>query len=112
MEIPVDTNIPQGFDMDDGNSAPVAPVPQYEDDNESEMEEDIQPIYYHVPNNNNNTNSQPPPPPVQDSMFNNVNPVIWMVVIFVAFILGFFMGMGSGGKGGQAPIILAPRGNM
>jgi hypothetical protein len=46
-------------------------------------------------------------------LMNNINPLVWMVIVFVAFILGFFMGMGSGGgKGGQAPIILAPRGNM
>jgi len=116
MEIPVDTNIPQGFDLDDGHGAavyknnPEGPQPQYEDDGGSDIDEDnVQPIYYHVPPA---TQAPSSPPPPQDSMFNNVNPVIWMVIIFVAFILGFFMGMGSGGKGGQSPIILAPRGNM
>jgi len=38
--------------------------------------------------------------------------LVWMVIVFIGFILGFFMGMGSGGKGGSqaAPIILTTSG--
>jgi hypothetical protein len=50
---------------------------------------------------------QQAPPQQTDTIFNSISPLVWMVIVFIGFILGFFMGMGSGGKGGSqaAPII-------
>jgi hypothetical protein len=116
MEVAVDSNIPQGFDMDDGGAAPIyRPDIQVEQEPEQQEEEQVQPIYYEIPMPKQQ--EQHPqeiyhhtPPPQQDTMFSGISPLVWMVIIFVAFILGFFMGMGAGGRnsgsGQAAPIIL------
>ena len=117
MEVAVESNIPQGFDMDDGGAAPIyRPDIQIEQEPEQQEEEQVQPIYYEIPMPKQERQPeivyQQPPPPSQDTIFSGISPLIWMVIIFVAFILGFFMGMGSGGKGGSqaAPIILTTSG--
>ena len=115
MEVAVDSNIPQGFDMDDGGAAPIyRPDIQVEQEPEQQEEEQVQPIYYEIPMPKQQEQHQEiyhhPPPPQQDTMFSGITPLVWMVIIFVAFILGFFMGMGAGGRnsgpGQAAPIIL------
>ena len=115
MEVAVDSNIPQGFDMDDGGAAPIyRPDIQVEQEPEQQEEEQVQPIYYEIPMPKQQEQHQEiyhhPPPPQQDTMFSGISPLVWMVIIFVAFILGFFMGMGAGGRnsgpGQAAPIIL------
>jgi len=117
MEVAVDSNIPQGFDMDDGGAAPIyRPDVQVEQESsEKQEEEQVQPIYYEIPmpkqqEQNHQEIYHHPPPPQQDTMFSGISPLVWMVIIFVAFILGFFMGMGAGGRnsgpGQAAPIIL------
>jgi len=117
MEVAVESNIPQGFNMDEGNSAPIYrpnEIPMETLNQEEQEEEEPQPIYYEVPMPKQQEYRQPeyptPQSPPQQSFMNNINPIIWMVIIFVAFILGFFMGMGASGRnngGGQAaPIIL------
>lgn len=108
---------PQGFDMDENSTAPIynPEIKGRYDDDEEQDGDDIQeqPIYYQIPESGNYYNEKPSERDREkESLMNGINPMIWMVIVFVAFILGFFMGMGSGGKGGQAPIILAPRGNM
>jgi hypothetical protein len=115
MEVAVESNIPQGFDMDDGGAAPIyRPDIQVEQEPEQQEEEQVQPIYYEIPMPKQQEQHQEiyhhPPPPQQDTMFSGISPLVWMVIIFVAFILGFFMGMGAGGRnsgpGQAAPIIL------
>ena len=117
MEVAVDSNIPQGFDMDDGGAAPIyRPDIQVEQEPEQQEEEQVQPIYYEIPmpkqqeQHHQEIYHHPPPPSQQDTMFSGISPLVWMVIIFVAFILGFFMGMGAGGRnsgpGQAAPIIL------
>jgi hypothetical protein len=116
MEVAVDSNIPQGFDMDDGGAAPIyRPDIQVEQEPEQQEEEQVQPIYYEIPmpkqqEQNHQEIYHHPPPPQQDTMFSGISPLVWMVIIFVGFILGFFMGMGAGGRnngpGQAAPIIL------
>lgn len=108
MEVNVD--VPQGFDMDEDNTHEYNPdMERFEDEEEDiPMQRRQQPIYYEMPEY-----SKPQQNETGGGLINNINPLVWMVIVFVAFILGFFMGMGSGGKGGShAPIILAPRGNM
>jgi hypothetical protein len=116
MEVAVDSNIPQGFDMDEGGAAPIyRPDIQVEQEPEQQEEEQVQPIYYEIPmpkqqEQHHQEIYHHPPPPQQDTMFSGISPLVWMVIIFVAFILGFFMGMGAGGRnsgsGQAAPIIL------
>ena len=116
MEVAVESNIPQGFDMDDGGAAPIyRPDIQVEQEPEQQEEEQVQPIYYEIPmpkqqEQHHQEIYHHPPPPQQDTMFSGISPLVWMVIIFVAFILGFFMGMGAGGRNGgpgqAAPIIL------
>ena len=116
MEVAVESNIPQGFDMDDGGAAPIyRPDIQVEQEPEQQEEEQVQPIYYEIPMPKQQEQRQPEiiyqqAPPQSETMFSGISPLVWMVIIFVAFILGFFMGMGAGGRnsgGGQAaPIIL------
>ncbi len=115
MEVAVESNIPQGFDMDDGGAAPIyRPDIQVEQEPEQQEEEQVQPIYYEIPMPKQQEQHQEiyhhPPPPQQDTMLSGISPLVWMVIIFVAFILGFFMGMGAGGRnsgpGQAAPIIL------
>ena len=120
MEVAVDRNIPQGFDMDDGGAAPIYrpnDIPPEPEAPEEPEEEQVQPIYYEIPMPKQQEQQpeiiyqQSPPQP--DTIFSGITPLVWMVIIFVAFILGFFMGMGAGGKngGGQgAPIILTTSG--
>jgi hypothetical protein len=116
MEVAVDSNIPQGFDMDDGVAAPIyrpndIPIPK---EVQEDQEEEPQPIYYEIPMPKHQEHSQPEviyqQAPPQDTVFGNIRPIIWMVIVFVAFILGFFMGMGASGRnsgpGQAAPIIL------
>ena len=117
MEVAVDSNIPQGFDMDDGNAAPIYrpnDIPlQKEVSEEQDQGEEPQPIYYEIPMPKQEQH-QPEiiyqQPMQSDNMFGNIRPIIWMVIVFVAFILGFFMGMGASGRnsgsGQAAPIIL------
>ena len=116
MEVAVES-IPQGFDMDDGGAAPIyRPDIQVEQEPEQQEEEQVQPIYYEIPmpkqqeQHHQEIYHHPPPPSQQDTMFSGISPLVWMVIIFVAFILGFFMGMGAGGRnsgpGQAAPIIL------
>jgi len=112
MEVNVD--VPKGFDNDEDHAHIYNPDMERFEDEEQEEEppRHQQPIYYEVPERYESYKERENR---QDggSLMNNINPLVWMVIVFVAFILGFFMGMGSGGKGGsQAPIILAPRGNM
>jgi len=117
MEVAVDSNIPQGFDMDDGGAAPIyRPDIQVEQEpQEQQEEEQVQPIYYEIPmpkqqEQHHQEIYHHPPPPQQDTVFGGISPLVWMVIVFVAFILGFFMGMGAGGRnsgpGQAAPIIL------
>jgi hypothetical protein len=117
MEVAVDSNIPQGFDMDDGNAAPIyRPDIQVEQEPEQQEEEQVQPIYYEIPmpkqqeHHQQDVIYQQAPPPQQDTVLGGISPLVWMVIVFVAFILGFFMGMGAGGRnsgpGQAAPIIL------
>jgi len=116
MEVAVDSNIPQGFDMDDGGAAPIyRPDIQVEEEPEQQEEEQVQPIYYEIPMPKQQEQRQPEiiyqqAPQHSETVFSGISPLVWMVIIFVAFILGFFMGMGAGGRnngGGQAaPIIL------
>ena len=116
MEVAVDSNIPQGFDMDDGGAAPIyRPDIQVEQEPEQQEEEQVQPIYYEIPMPKQQEQRQPEiiyqqAPQHSETVFSGISPLVWMVIIFVAFILGFFMGMGAGGRnngGGQAaPIIL------
>jgi hypothetical protein len=111
MEVNVG-DVPQGFDMDEDNTHTYSPdAERFEDEEDEEPMHNQQPIYYEMPEYPKQQMNMG-----QESgggLMNNINPLVWMVIVFVAFILGFFMGMGSGGgKGGQAPIILAPRGNM
>ena len=115
MEVAVDSNIPQGFDMDDGGAAPIyRPDIQVEQEPDQQEEEQVQPIYYEIPmpkqqEQHHQEIYHHPPPPQQDTIFSGISPLVWMVIIFVAFILGFFMGMGAGGRNGSgqaAPIIL------
>jgi len=119
MEVAVDSNIPQGFDMDDGGAAPIYrpnDIPMEREAPEESEEDQVQPIYYEIPMPKHQERSQPEviyqqaPPSHQDTMFSGISPLVWMVIIFVAFILGFFMGMGAGGRnngpGQAAPIIL------
>ena len=119
MEVSVDRNIPQGFDMDDGNAAPIYrpnDIPPDAEDPEETEEDQVQPIYYEIPMPKHQEHRPEiiyqQAPPQQDTIFSGISPLVWMVIIFVAFILGFFMGMGSGGKGGSqaAPIILTTSG--
>ena len=124
MEVAVDSNIPQGFDMDSGAAAPIyrpniADLRQeeVEEEEEQQMNEDVQPIYYEVPMPKQQDHRQEiiyqhAPPQQPENILNNISPLIWMVIVFIGFILGFFMGMGSGGKGGSqaAPIILTTSG--
>ena len=116
MEVAVDSNIPQGFDMDDGAAAPIYrpnDIPAQKEVQE-DQEEEPQPIYYEIPMPKQQEHSQPEvvyqQAPPQDTIFGNIRPIIWMVIVFVAFILGFFMGMGASGRnsgpGQAAPIIL------
>ena len=116
MEVAVES-IPQGFDMDDGGAAPIyRPDIQVDQEPEQQEEEQVQPIYYEIPmpkqqeQHHQEIYHHPPPPSQQDTMFSGISPLVWMVIIFVAFILGFFMGMGAGGRnsgpGQAAPIIL------
>jgi hypothetical protein len=116
MEVAVDSNIPQGFDMDDGAAAPIYrpnDIPAQKEVQE-DQEEEPQPIYYEIPMPKQQEHSQPEvvyqQAPPQDTVFGNIRPIIWMVIVFVAFILGFFMGMGASGRnsgsGQAAPIIL------
>jgi len=116
MEVAVDSNIPQGFDMDDGGAAPIyRPDIQVEQEPEQQEEDQVQPIYYEIPMPKQQEQRQPEiiyqqAPQHSENVFSGISPLVWMVIIFVAFILGFFMGMGAGGRnngGGQAaPIIL------
>ena len=116
MEVAVDSNIPQGFDMDDGGAAPIyRPDIQVEQEPDQQEDEQVQPIYYEIPmpkqqEQHHQEIYHHPPPPQQDTIFSGISPLVWMVIIFVAFILGFFMGMGAGGRnngpGQAAPIIL------
>ena len=116
MEVAVDSNIPQGFDVDDGAAAPIYRPNDIPPEPESpEQEEDqVQPIYYEIPMPKQQEHSQPEviyqQAPPQDTIFGSIRPIIWMVIVFVAFILGFFMGMGASGRnsgsGQAAPIIL------
>jgi len=118
MEVAVESNIPQGFDMDDGGAAPIYrpnDIPIEQENHDEQEEEQVQPIYYEVPMPKHQEHHQPEiiyqqAPPQSETMFSGISPLVWMVIIFVAFILGFFMGMGAGGRnsgGGQAaPIIL------
>jgi len=117
MEVAVDSNIPQGFDMDDGNAAPIyRPDIQVEQEPEQQEEEQVQPIYYEIPmpkqqeHHQQDVIYQQAPPPQQDTVLGGISPLVWMVIVFVAFILGFFMGMGAGGRNSgpsqAAPIIL------
>lgn len=110
MEVNVG-DVPQGFDMDEDNTHAYNPdVERFEDEEEEMPMHSRQPIYYEMPDY---PKQQPATgQDVTGGLMNNINPLVWMVIVFVAFILGFFMGMGSGGGKGQAPIILAPRGNM
>ena len=116
MEVAVDSNIPQGFDMDDGAAAPIYrpnDIPVQKEVQE-DQDEEPQPIYYEIPMPKQQEHSQPEvvyqQAPPQDTIFGNIRPIIWMVIVFVAFILGFFMGMGASGRssgpGQAAPIIL------
>ena len=117
MEVSVESNIPQGFDMDDGAAAPIYrpnDIPIEQENRDEQEEEQVQPIYYEIPMPKQQEHNQPEviyqQAPQQDNVFSNVRPIIWMVIVFVAFILGFFMGMGAsgrnGGSGQAAPIIL------
>lgn len=123
MEVAVESNIPQGFDMDDGNAAPIyrPNIPDLRQVDEEEQEdrddEQVQPIYYEIPMPKQERQpeiiyQQMPQPQNSDTIFNSISPLVWMVIVFIGFILGFFMGMGSGGKGGSqaAPIILTTSG--
>ena len=122
MEVAVESNIPQGFDTDDGNAAPIyrptIPDLRQVDEEEQEQQDDepVQPIYYEVPMPKQERQPeiiyQQAPPQQTETIFNGISPLIWMVIVFIGFILGFFMGMGSGGKGGSqaAPIILTTSG--
>jgi len=123
MEVAVESNIPQGFDMDDGNAAPIyrPNIPDLrqvdEEDQEDRDDEQVQPIYYEIPMPKQERQpeiiyQQMPQPQNSDTIFNSISPLVWMVIVFIGFILGFFMGMGSGGKGGSqaAPIILTTSG--
>ena len=116
MEVAVDSNIPQGFDMDDGVAAPIYrpnDIPIQKEVQE-EQDEEPQPIYYEIPMPKQQEHHQPEviyqQAPPQDTVFGSIRPIIWMVIVFVAFILGFFMGMGASGRnsgsGQAAPIIL------
>ena len=118
MEVAVESNIPQGFNMDEGGAAPIYrpnDIPIQRENHDEQEEEQVQPIYYEVPMPKQQEHHQPeiiyqPAPPKSDTVFSGISPLVWMVIVFVAFILGFFMGMGAGGRnngGGQAaPIIL------
>ena len=117
MEVAVESNIPQGFDMDDGGAAPIyrPDINVEQEPQEQQEEEQVQPIYYEIPmpkqqEQHHQEIYNPPPTPHQENIFNGISPLVWMVIIFVAFILGFFMGMGAGGRnvgpGQAAPIIL------
>lgn len=122
MEVAVESNIPQGFDMDDGNAAPIyrPNIPDLrqvdEEEQEDQDDEQVQPIYYEVPMPKQERQPeiiyQQAPPQQTETIFNSISPLVWMVIVFIGFILGFFMGMGSGGKGGSqaAPIILTTSG--
>ena len=99
MEVAVESNIPQGFDMDDGGAAPIyRPDIQIEQEPEQQAEAQVQPIYYEIPMPKQERQPeivyQQPPPASQDTIFSGISPLIWMVIIFVGFIVGFFMGMG------------------
>ena len=122
MEVAVNRNIPQGFDMDDGGAAPIYRPneipPEPEEVEEEPEEEPVQPIYYEIPMPKQQEQrpeiiyQQAPQQPQTETIFNSISPLIWMVIVFIGFILGFFMGMGSGGKSGSqaAPIILTTSG--
>ena len=108
--------------MDDGNAAPIyrPNIPDLrqvdEEEQEDQDDEQVQPIYYEVPMPKQERQPeiiyQQAPPQQTETIFNSISPLVWMVIVFIGFILGFFMGMGSGGKGGSqaAPIILTTSG--
>jgi hypothetical protein len=115
MEVAVDSSVPQGFDMDEGAAAPIYrpnDIPaEPEQDNQEQENDQVQPIYYEIPMPKQEEKPEiiyHQPPPQETTIFSSISPVIWMVIIFVAFILGFFMGMGSSSRGNYSPGQAAP----
>ena len=115
MEVAVDSSVPQGFDMDEGAAAPIYrpnDIPaEPEQENQDQENDQVQPIYYEIPmpkQEEKQENIYNHPQPQESSIFSGLSPIIWMIIVFVAFILGFFMGMGSSSRGNYGPGQAAP----
>ena len=77
MEVAVESNIPQGFDMDDGGAAPIyrPDINVEQEPQEQQEEEQVQPIYYEIPmpkqqEQHHQEIYNPPPTPHQENIFN------------------------------------------
>jgi len=115
MEVAVDSSVPQGFDMDEGAAAPIYRPNDISAEPEEEVQDQdndqVQPIYYEIPMPKQEEKPEiiyHNPQPQETTFFSGVSPIIWMVIIFIAFILGFFMGMGASSRGNYGPGQAAP----